>query len=133
MPRTVTKKRLRTIIIGWPGTGKTTLGKKIAAELGLPYRSTDETLDMNLDWSEASAEVATWLDAAGSWVIEGVALPRALRKWRDAHPGQPAPVDRVIRLTKVHRTLDKGATTMGKGIDTVLASLRDWLPPIEER
>lgn len=114
----------RIAVIGWPGTGKTTLGKQLAEDLALPYRSTDEVID--LGWSEASLEVSTWLDG-DAWIIEGVALPRAFRKWRKMH-GMPAPVDRLVHLTKVFRELKPGEVSMGKGIDTVLSELDGWLP-----
>jgi adenylate kinase family enzyme len=29
---------MRIAIIGWPGTGKTTLGKGLAEQFGVPYR-----------------------------------------------------------------------------------------------
>src|SRR5690242_5090136 len=123
---------MRIAIIGWPGTGKTTLGLQMAKDLGLPYRSTDETLLIGLGWSEGSLEVSTWFDEP-KWVIEGVALPRALRKWSTNNPGLPPPVDRIIQLTTIYRDLDKGAMSMGKGIDTVLNEIRPWLGQIEVR
>lgn len=110
----------RVVITGWPKTGKSTL----AVDMG-GGRSTDETLGM--DWSEASAEVAIWFDQPGPWVIEGVAVPRALRKWAKAHPGEPPPFDRLIHLMTPHKELAPGQVTMGKGIDTVLAELMSWL------
>lgn len=122
-------KPMRIAIIGWPGTGKTTLGKQLAEDLKLPYHSTDEVI--SLGWSEASLEVSTWLDAP-EWIIEGVALPRAFRKWRANHPGEPCPVDRLVHLTQNFRDLKPGEVSMGKGIDTVLKELDGWLPaPVE--
>lgn len=116
---------MRIVIIGWPGTGKTTLAAELGAEFGVTPRSTDEL--MNLDWSEASRRASFWFDEPGPWIIEGVAAPRALRKWKERNPGSPPPVDRVIRLTKLYRTLSPGATTMGKGVDKVLAEIMPWL------
>lgn len=119
----------RVLIIGWPNTGKTTL----AAQMG-GGRSTDEVKDM--DWSEASEAVSKWFDAPGPWIIEGVAIPRALRKWKEANPGKAAPVDRIIRLVAPHVKLSTGQTVMGKGMDTVLAEIMPWLRQtvkIEER
>lgn len=110
---------MRTIIIGWPGTGKTTLASKLGGGI-----STDDVKD--LGWSEASQEVSTWFDKP-DYIIEGVAIPRALRKWRDANPGKPPPVDKIIHLHKVHKDLLPGQVSMGKGIDTVMAELSDWL------
>lgn len=110
----------RVVIIGWPKTGKSTLAKKMGGG-----RSTDEV--MELGWSEASAEVATWFDKPGPWIIEGVAAARALRKWKKAHPDQPAPVDRLIYLKTPHIKLNAGQMAMGKGIDTVLDEIISWL------
>lgn len=124
--RTYTENPMRIAIIGWPGTGKTTLGKQLAEDLGLQYSSTDEA--MHLGWSQASEEVAKWLDRR-SYIIEGVALPRAFRKWRANHPGEAAPVDRLVHLSTVYRDpLKPGEISMGKGIDTVLKELEGWLP-----
>ena len=49
----------------------------VAEFLGKP----DDLIDTH-EWSAASAEVARWLDDEGPWIIEGVAMSRALRKWR---------------------------------------------------
>lgn len=110
----------RTVIIGWPGTGKTTLAEKMGGG-----RSSDEVMD--LGWSEASEAVSYWLDEPGPWLIEGVAVPRALRKWRERNPGQPPPVDKVIHLHQQHRQLKGRAVSMGKGIDKVLSEILPWL------
>lgn len=112
---------MRVAIIGWPKTGKTTL----AAEMG-GGRSTDEVMAMG--WSEASAEVSTWFDQPGDWIVEGVAIPRALRKWRDRNPEAPPPIDKLIVLRTPHQLLlTPQQTIMGKGIDTVLSELAPWL------
>jgi hypothetical protein len=89
-------------------------------------RHTDSLIATH-DWSAASLEVSSWLDAPGPWIIEGVALSRALRKWREAHPGEPPPVDKVIRLTTPHVPLTKGQATMAKGEETVWQEIAGWL------
>lgn len=110
----------RVVIIGWPKTGKTTL----AAALG-GGRSTDEVA--HLDWSEASEAVSHWFDEPGPWIIEGVAVPRALRKWRDSHPDAAPPVDHVVYLRGPRENISDEQAAMGKGLDTVMEEIGDWL------
>lgn len=137
----------RIVICGGPRTGKTTLAWQMFGSGGLSYnaaqrsphqatvhfkggtavlRHTDDLIESH-DWSAASAEVAAWLDAPGPWIIEGVAMARALRKWREACPGEPPPVDRVIRLTAPREALSKGQAAMAKGEQTVWAEIEEWL------
>jgi GTPase SAR1 family protein len=108
---------MRILIIGGPKTGKTTLANR----LGGNVRSTDDVKD--LGWSEASAEVATWFDEPGPWVIEGVAVPRALRKWMRNNPGQPLPVDKITWLSGAFHPLTTGQQSMTKGIETVMSEI----------
>jgi hypothetical protein len=124
----------RIIILGGPRTGKTTLARQLIEDgqgPGTSLHSDDliaELAHLGKDaWSEGSRRVTEWLDAPGPWIIEGVALARALRKWREAHPGEPPPVDRVIRLTTPHVALSKGQAAMAKGEETVWAELEPWL------
>jgi hypothetical protein len=114
----------RVAITGWPKTGKTTLAQSLGGG-----RSTDDTIEMGLGWSEGSAEVSTWFDKPGPWIIEGVAIPRALRKWHERHPGENPPIDKLIILGTTHEQLNPGQTSMGKGIDKVLADIMPWLRP----
>ena len=104
---------MRTLIIGGPKTGKTTLSQSYAC----PVRHTDDLIG-KLDWSAASAEVATWFDAPGPWCIEGVAVVRALRKWLATHP-DGTPADRILFLTEPKIPVTAGQAAMTKGIDTV--------------
>jgi hypothetical protein len=88
----------------------------------------EQTAHLGKDgWSEASRLASEWLDEPGPWIIEGVAMARALRKWREAHPGEPPPVDRVIRLTAPYETLSKGQAAMAKGEETVWLEIVEWL------
>jgi hypothetical protein len=132
----------RICITGGPRTGKTTLARHLAETgefrwdpklsetqaygMGLDrLRHTDDLI--HLGWSEASQAASLWLDEPGPWIIEGVAVSRALRKWRDRHPGQRPPVDRVIFLTHPHESVGAGHVTMAKGVATVHDEIRDWL------
>lgn len=109
--------RERIVIAGGPRTGKTTLALELAAAHGITARHTDELVGTH-DWSSASAEVATWFDAPGPWIVEGVAAARALRKWLASHPeGKPA--DLVRLLNKPREPLAKGQHAMAKGCATV--------------
>lgn len=106
---------LRLLVTGWPRTGKTTLADK----LGLPVHHTDDLKD--LGWSEASEAVSKFLDEPGPWCIEGVAVPRALRKWLARNPDAPLPFDRLVVLgVEPYAELLKGQVSMGKGVLTVL-------------
>lgn len=103
---------MRIAIAGGPRCGKTTL----AASFG-EARHTDDLIGSK-DWSAASAEVATWFDADDPWIIEGVAVPRALRKWLIAHP-DGKPCDVVHWLITPHVPLTKGQLGMLRGCETV--------------
>jgi adenylate kinase family enzyme len=117
---------MRILVTGYPNSGKTTIAR-LLAELGHgPMRMTDSLLD-DCDWSELSAEVARWIDKPGPWIIEGVAVPRALRKWRKAHSKEKPPCDVFVFI---HRSLEgyrSGQVAMAKGVDTVMLELWSWL------
>lgn len=121
----------RIVILGGPRTGKTTLADQMFGWHKLNGQSmtlyhTDDII--HLGWSEASQHVADeWLTQPGPWIIEGVAVARALRKWREAHPGERPPVDRVIRLTEPHVELNKGQSTMAKGEASVWWEIEAWI------
>lgn len=123
----------RIAITGGPRTGKTTLGDKLAREVVEAHpshtgviRHTDDLIG-KLEWSDASAEVAHWMDEPGPWIIEGVAVSRALRKWRDNHPGEPPPVDRVIYLSEPHEDTTPHQHAMAKGVRKVHDEIEGWL------
>lgn len=122
----------RIVILGGPKTGKTTLAGEMIQKYAVFVHHTDSLIEqckhLGKDaWSEASRVASTWLDEPGPWIIEGVAVSRALRKWREAHPGEPPPVDRVIRLTSPHVALSKGQAAMAKGEETVWSEIEPWL------
>lgn len=102
----------KILIAGGPKTGKTTLARVLAESYGLKLLHTDDLIG-KFDWSAASAEVATWIGKEPS-IIEGVAVPRALRKWFAANPSGK-PCDLVIWLDKPLVMLSTGQVTMAKG------------------
>lgn len=102
---------MRILITGVPGAGKTTLSETLGKVLNFPVLHTDSTKDM--DWSDASEEVSRWLDAPGPWILEGVVVPRAFRKWyARGGEGKPLPFDRLV----VMRTERKPYTLPGQPI-----------------
>lgn len=111
----------RILIAGGPRTGKTTKANELGAQFSIPVRHTDDLIATH-DWSAASAEVATWMSEVGAWIIEGVAVGRALRKWYAANP-EGDPFTEVYYLTGAFEPLSKGQTSMAKGCDTVWAEV----------
>ena len=133
---------MRILLIGWPGSGKTTAAKLLAAQHGLVHQSTDpwrfcfageRGIPDELDFAGENGGakyVAEKLLGRPRMIIEGCALPRALRRWHIANPGKPPPAERIIRLTANHLPfLKPGQKAQGRGIDTVLAELMPWLGP----
>ena len=114
----------RLLITGGPRTGKTTLANSLERD-GARVGHTDDLIASH-DWSEASDRVAEWMNAPGPWVIEGVAVVRALRKWLAAHPAG-APCDRIVLLSKPLEPLTPGQAAMAKGLLTVWDEIRPEL------
>lgn len=115
---------MRLVITGGPKTGKTTLA--------LNYDHVFHTDDLigEMEWSEASQHIADhWLNMPGPWCIEGVAAPRALRKWL-AQTGIGRPCDEIIFMRLAHEPLTPGQTTMSKGLHTVWKQI---LPELQDR
>jgi len=120
---------MKIAIIGAPRAGKTTLAAKLAAELGVQVRHSDDLIG-TLDWSAASEHIATvWLPEPGPWIIEGVAVVRALRKWLDAHP-TGLPCDKIIVLETPRVALTSRQAGMAKACATILDGIRG---PLLER
>lgn len=114
-------------IAGVPRAGKTTRGKSIALGIG-ELRSTDALMEIG-DWSKESEVAAQMFNEDASFVMEGMVVPRALRKWLAANP-EGRPVDEVIWMGKPQVETSKGQNAMGKGAETVM---REILPELRKR
>jgi adenylate kinase family enzyme len=118
------KRALRIVIAGGPRTGKTTVADALAEKLRVPLRHTDDLIERG--WVEAGAAVAEWLDLDGPWIVEGVAAPRALRRWLKRHRrGRPCDViaffaDAVIPRTPRQDAMAKGCATTYRAIRRAL-------------
>lgn len=113
----------RLIIAGGPGVGKTTLSAKLARD-GLAVHNSDDL--RNIGWSEASLKASLWFDASGPWLCEGVAMPRALRKWLARTPAG-APADAFLWLAHPVEERSRGQHVMALGCATVWAEIRPEL------
>lgn len=121
----------RILITGAPNTGKTYMAVAQSIRLGCQLFHTDDLIEIG--WSEASGEVAKLLGRPGPWIIEGVAVPRAIRKWLKTAGPMAAPCDRLIVLRHSWAELTPGQQTMAKGVATVLAAvLKDARVPRPE-
>lgn len=106
---------MRIAITGGPKTGKTTRAPATSLH-------TDDLIGQ-CGWSEGSAVAATWFDRPDdNLCVEGVAVPRALRKWLAMHP-EGKPVEEVIVLETPHVRRTVGQETMAKGLETVLQEI----------
>jgi adenylate kinase family enzyme len=121
---------MRIVITGPPQSGKSTVGSILSAVFGIPLWQTDSLLPENLEWSEYSRRVAEWFDRPGDWIIEGVVVPRAVRKWMAMHPTVDPPFDKFILLREPQNNLVKlGQQTMGKQVIALSEELLQWISP----
>jgi hypothetical protein len=120
----------RLVIAGGPRTGKTTLARALGSGrmAHAIVRHTDDLIATH-DWSAASEAVSLWFDEPGPWIVEGVATPRALRKWLQRRSSM-SPCDAVVWLAYPWDVLDPGQERMRKGCLTVMAAIQ---PELERR
>jgi adenylate kinase family enzyme len=116
---------MRIVITGSPQAGKTTLANLLVKIFGLPLFQTDTV--KHLGWSEASECVSTWFGMDGDWIIEGVTVPRALRKWQMNHPDESPPFDWFIFMENPRGALESGQETMRKQVRGLAETQRSWI------
>jgi KaiC/GvpD/RAD55 family RecA-like ATPase len=123
--------RDRVCVAGGPKTGKTSYARHFADNTRV--RHTDSIIgrfgEDRESWSRESEEVSRWMDEPGPWLIEGVTVARALRKWLARNP-EGKPCDVVVWLDKAHVERTKGQDSMSKATLTVF---REVLPELERR
>lgn len=118
---------MRIVITGPPKAGKTFLADQLGKILKIPVYHTDETKEM--EWSEASAAVSMWFSRPDPWIIEGVVVPRALRKWQARHNDliEP-PFDRIVIMRTPREPLAlQGQQTMQKTVLGLIDTYKDWI------
>lgn len=112
---------MRIAICGAPNTGKTYLSNTMPR----PVFHTDDLIGRT-DWTGQSAEVAEWMEMPGPWVIEGVSVIRAIRKFIKAHPGEK-PCDKLLIMTCQYVPLNPGQARMASTINKHLAEVEPQL------
>ncbi len=115
----------RILILGPPRVGKTTLAGKLAVEHGIVPLHTDDLIGKR-SWSEASDEVRLWLEQRGPFIVEGVAVVRALRKWLSVHT-KGLPADLLYLGTTPREALTDGQASMTKGHERIWLTVCDDL------
>lgn len=119
------KTASRVVIAGGPRTGKSTLAVRAGERNQVPVRHADSLVGVK-QWSDASDEVARWLDEPTPWIVEGVSTPRAIRKWLAANPDKKLDAT-VIYLRDPIQVRSKGQVAMAKGVHTVWREIRPEL------
>jgi hypothetical protein len=112
----------RICIAGGPSAGKTTYAMQLSTDV---IYHTDDLIE-NHSWSEASQIASEWFNEPGPWIVEGVAVPRALRKWLAANESKK-PCDKIIWMNGSFVELSPGQSAMVKGCKTVWNEIVDDL------
>lgn len=110
---------MRIVIAGVPRAGKSALADWVSLDTGLIVQRTDSLIKH--DWSDASLLASTWFNSPHPSIVEGVAVPRALRKWLARSSGAPADV--VLWLDTPRIELTPGQATMAAGCRSVWAEI----------
>jgi adenylate kinase family enzyme len=100
---------MKIAIAGSPKAGKTTVAKNYSRVI-----HTDDYI--HLGWSEASEHVSNIINNNNFDVIEGVAVPRAIRKWLNKNSNNKnKPFDKIIYMQTPRIKLSDGQERMRKG------------------
>jgi hypothetical protein len=120
---------VRIVVTGYPNSGKSTLANLLvltSGQLAQDLLKTDALLETH-DWSDLSQAVSGWFEKPGPWIIEGVAVPRAIRKWRAKHPKAGPPFDIFVYMRRDFADFRPGQRGMANGLDTVMLELWKWI------
>ena len=112
----------RILIAGVPRAGKTTISEQIAAKQNLPLYHTDDLIE-SYDWAEQSEAVAALILSYDEYIIEGITVPRGIRKILPA----PIPSDLIIWLPTPILTLTPGQTQMTKATHTIFNEVSPFI------
>jgi hypothetical protein len=118
---------MKICITGGPRTGKTSyvaLHPELVPD-GCPVFHTDDQACTSPTWSGAAEIVALWMLRPGPWVIEGVTVAAALRKFLAS--SSAAPCDRVIVLRGAFSELSPSQAALGREVDEVMAAITQEL------
>jgi hypothetical protein len=115
------------VVAGGPRAGKSHLAERLSELTATRRRGTDELV--TLGWSEGSEAASHWFDEPGPWIVEGVAMSRALRKWLARNP-TGAPADTIVHLNAPAAVRSRGQHVMALGCQTVW---EDILPELQAR
>lgn len=113
---------MKIAIAGSPKAGKTTYSETLPGKI----KHTDDLI--SLGWSEASEAASLWFDDEDIDAIEGVAVPRALRKWLERNKDNTKkPVHKVLYFHEPFVDLSAGQRRMKKGNITVWEQIKQQL------
>lgn len=110
----------RVAVTGRPGIGKTSLVRRLMETRNGVYIFADTVVE-GVDWKDQAKEVVRVGGTARSWVMEGVAVARALRHGLEA--------DVVLHLDgKPHKAQSAGAVRLGNQVSGWVAEVYGKYP-----
>lgn len=114
---------MKIVITGGPWCGKTTLSREVQRQWATTHHPHIWHTDYLMlvfgkdQWSEQSEEAMKWLYQPGPWVMEGVTMVRALRKWIKYNLAKPC--DIVYYLNRPHTELTPRQQGLLIGVHTI--------------
>ena len=116
---------MKIVIWGPPKSGKSTVHGPYFSDLyAIPLYHTDDTILFG--WQGASDVVARWLHEKDQFVIEGVAVPRAIRKYIEKY-GEAPDLDLIVVAGHGPNVLSDHQERLAKGITTVAREIEPYL------